>query len=163
MTLGTRVGRRCLVGGSSEAPVEHLILSLMSLAKDEKKKALKLFPVNALTAGSVRVLKVPALYHEPVDHPVEHRPLVADRLPRHALGLPGAQLSEVLRCLGDNVLVELNRQPPGVLLAYADVKEHYGVWLLVVNVHGGLGEEQCVVCGAGDGDVQSWTGDLTQF
>lgn len=46
MTLGTRVGRRSLVGGSSEAPVEHLILSLMSLAKDEKKKALKLFPVN---------------------------------------------------------------------------------------------------------------------
>ena len=35
-----------LVGGSSEAPVEHLILSLMSLAKDEQKKALKLFSVN---------------------------------------------------------------------------------------------------------------------
>ena len=113
----------------------------------EKVFVLELLPVNALTTGSVRVFKVPALDHEPVDHPVEHGPLVADRLPCYTLGLPGAQLSEVLRRLGDNVLVELNGQPPSILLAYADVEEHHGVGLLVVDVHGGggLGEERRVV------------------
>ena len=124
---------------------------------------LKLLPVNALSPSPIAVLVISALDHEPVDHSVEHRPLVAYGLPRHTLGLSRAQLSEVLRRLGDNVLVKLNRQPPGVLLAYTDVKEHHGVGLLVVNVHGSLGQECRVVCSAGDGDVQSWTGDLTQF
>ena len=126
----------------------------------EKVFILELLPVYALSSCPISVLKVAALDHEPVDHPVEDRPLVANGLPRHALGLPGAQLSEVLRRLGDNVLVKLNGQSPGVLLAHADVKEHHRVGLLVVDLHGGLGEERRVVSGAGDGDVQGRTRHL---
>lgn len=89
-----------------------------------KVLVVKLFAVDGLAAGAVAAGKVAALDHELLDDAVELGALVGQRLARLALALLArAEGAEVVGRLGDDVIVELERDAPGGLVADGDVEE----------------------------------------
>ena len=80
---------------------------------------IELGAVDGLAAPAVPAGDVAALKHELGDDPMEGGLGVAKTL------LPGAECPEVLRCPGNNVIIELKLNPAGVLAVDIDVKKHY--------------------------------------
>lgn len=80
----------------------------------------ELLSVDALAAGAVAAGEVTALEHELRDDPVEAGALVAEAV------LAGGQLAEVLRRLGNDVVVQLEDDAPGSVAVNGDVEENVG-------------------------------------
>lgn len=71
-----------------------------------KVLVLELLAVDALAAGAISFCEIAALNHEALDDTVKARALVVQRLASLAYTLlASAQRAEVLRCLGDDVIV----------------------------------------------------------
>jgi len=89
----------------------------------------ELLAVDGLATSAIVVGEVAALEHELGDDAVEARALVAEAV------LAGAQLAKVFGCPGDNIVIELEDNPLGLLFANLDIKEnvtHFFGWFFGV-------------------------------
>lgn len=101
-----------------------------------KVLVVELFAVNALAAGAVALGEVAALDHELLDDAVEHAALVVEGLAALAQALlASAEGAEVLSRLRHDIVVELEGNAAGGLLADGDVEEDLAARRLVFG-HG---------------------------
>ena len=94
------------------------------LVHDFKVLVLELLAVDALAAHAIALGEVTALDHELLDDAVEAAALVVKGLSGFALAfLARAEGAEVLGGFGNNVIVQLERDPARLLCANGDVEE----------------------------------------
>ena len=93
---------------------------------------LELFAIDGLAAGAVTVGKITALDHELLDNPVENGALVVQRLSGLGVAfLAGAEGTEILGGLWDDIVVELENNTAGLVFANFDVEEDTGPCLYI--------------------------------
>lgn len=83
--------------------------------------------VDADHAGAVAVHKISALDHEILDDSVENRALVSGRYSAVPPVLAGAELSEVLRSFGTNILEQFENHSANLVRANGHVEKHHRV------------------------------------
>lgn len=84
---------------------------------------LELSTIDALTTGAVALSEVTTLDHKPLDDPVEHGTLVVEWLSRLAnTFLSSRESPEVLGCLRDNIVEQLEGDTPSILVTDLDVE-----------------------------------------